>query len=75
MKCMYTILQEENSKLSCELQRAVDQSTNMCEKAIKLELKCEKLKTRLDKLKTDTQYVLYRGSDVKLSFKSMDCLV
>ncbi|XP_078326177.1 chromosome-associated kinesin KIF4-like isoform X2 [Crassostrea virginica] len=48
-------LEEENSKLSCELQRAVDQSTNMCEKAIKLELKCEKLKTRLDKLKTDTQ--------------------
>lgn len=49
------VLEEENNKLSCELQRAVDQSTNMCEKAIKLELRCEKLKTRLDKLKTDTK--------------------
>lgn len=52
---MHLLLKEENNKLSCELQRAVDQSTNMCEKAIKLELRCEKLKTRLDKLKTDTK--------------------
>ncbi|XP_048775989.2 chromosome-associated kinesin KIF4-like isoform X2 [Ostrea edulis] len=48
-------LEEENNKLSCELQRAVDQSTSMCEKAIRLELKCEKLKTKLDKLKSDTK--------------------
>lgn len=48
------MLEEENERLSSELQRAVDNSANLCEKVIKLDLKCERLKGRLDDLKKDT---------------------
>ena len=46
--------QEENVKLSEELQRAVDNSANLCEKVIKLDLKCDHLKNRLEDIKKDT---------------------
>jgi NifU-like protein involved in Fe-S cluster formation len=46
--------QEENVKLSEELQRAVDNSANLCEKVIKLDLKCERWKNRLEDIKKDT---------------------
>ena len=46
--------QEENVKLSEELQRAVENSANLCEKVIKLDLKCDRLKNRLEDIKKDT---------------------
>ncbi|XP_033743616.1 chromosome-associated kinesin KIF4A-like [Pecten maximus] len=60
------LLEAENGKLSTELTRAVDQSTNMCEKAIRMEMKCDKLKTRLQNLKKDT------GLDLEVLSSSID---
>ncbi|XP_060079609.1 chromosome-associated kinesin KIF4A-like [Ylistrum balloti] len=60
------VLEEENGKLSTELTRAVDQSTNMCEKAIRMEMKCDKLKARLQNLKKDT------GLDLEVLSSSID---
>ncbi|XP_063414423.1 chromosome-associated kinesin KIF4-like isoform X3 [Mytilus trossulus] len=59
-------LEEENEKLSDELQRAVDNSANLCEKVIKLDLKCERLKNRLDDFKKDT------GLDFNVLSSSLD---
>ncbi|KAK3099287.1 hypothetical protein FSP39_002071 [Pinctada imbricata] len=60
------LLEDENHKLSNELRRAVDQSTTMCEKNIRLEMKKDQLKQRLRDLKTDT------GVDFELLGTSMD---
>ncbi|KAJ8303169.1 hypothetical protein KUTeg_019565 [Tegillarca granosa] len=59
-------LEDENDKLSLELRKAVDQSTNMCEKAIRLEVKCDKLKQRFFELKQDT------GVDLEVLSSSLD---
>ncbi|OWF43762.1 chromosome-associated kinesin KIF4A-like [Mizuhopecten yessoensis] len=59
-------LEEENGKLATELTRAVDQSTNLCEKAIRMEMKCDKLKSRLQNLKKDT------GLDLEVLSSSVD---
>ncbi|XP_078607912.1 chromosome-associated kinesin KIF4A-like [Branchiostoma floridae x Branchiostoma japonicum] len=44
-------LEEENKKLTSELHSAVEQSTQMCEKAIMAEMVCDKLKTKVLELK------------------------
>ncbi|XP_066288584.1 chromosome-associated kinesin KIF4A-like [Branchiostoma lanceolatum] len=44
-------LEEENRKLTSELHSAVEQSTQMCEKAIMAEMVCDKLKTKVMELK------------------------
>ncbi|XP_070552718.1 chromosome-associated kinesin KIF4-like [Ptychodera flava] len=44
-------LEAENQKLSAELQASVDQTTQMCEKAIMLEVARDKLKQKLDDIK------------------------
>ncbi|XP_019629575.1 PREDICTED: chromosome-associated kinesin KIF4A-like [Branchiostoma belcheri] len=44
-------LEEENRKLTSELHSAVEQSTQMCEKAIMAEMVCDKLKTKVLELK------------------------
>ncbi|KAL5012399.1 hypothetical protein ScPMuIL_010950 [Solemya velum] len=60
------ILEEENTKLTVELQKAVDQSTALCENLIKLEMKCDRLKNRLEDLKKDT------GVDLEALSSSID---
>ena len=50
------MLEKENSELTKELERALDQNTRMCQNAIEQEAAYEKLKAKLQLLKQDTGY-------------------
>ncbi|KAJ8028309.1 Chromosome-associated kinesin KIF4 [Holothuria leucospilota] len=57
-------LEDENQKLSVELQASLDQTTQMCEKAILAEMNKDKLKQKLEQLraKTDLSISLFNTS-------------
>ncbi|KAL3880607.1 hypothetical protein ACJMK2_032834 [Sinanodonta woodiana] len=59
-------LEDENEKLTTELQRAIEQSTSLCEKIIRLEMKNERLKERMKEFHTNA------GIDLTMLSSSID---
>ena len=51
------LLQNENESLTKQLEASVDQAAGLCEKAIKLEMKCDRLKSRLHDFETGVGWV------------------
>ncbi|XP_070197100.1 chromosome-associated kinesin KIF4-like isoform X2 [Littorina saxatilis] len=60
------LLEKENTELSKELGRAIDQNTRMCQTVMQLEASRDKLKTKLRSFKQDT------GVDFELLSSSVD---
>ena len=50
------LLEKENTELTKELERAIDQNTRMCQTIIQLETSRDKLKTKFRTFKQDTGY-------------------
>ena len=49
-------LEKDNTELTKELERAIDQNTRMCQTVIQLETSRDKLKSKLRAFKQDTGY-------------------
>ncbi|XP_042881308.1 chromosome-associated kinesin KIF4-like isoform X2 [Penaeus japonicus] len=60
------LLQEENEKLSRALHSAIDENTNMAEKALLAEMARDRLKTKLEELRAQT------GNTVEVLNKTLD---
>ena len=61
------LLEKENTELTKELERAIDQNTRMCQTIIQLETSRDKLKTKFHAFKQDTGY------DFVLCLNQNDC--
>lgn len=62
----HKVLQDENEKLTTALQTALDENTNMAEKALLAEMARDRLKTKLEELKAQT------GNTVDALNKTLD---
>ena len=61
-------IQEENAGLAKDLQHSVDQAATMFEKAIKQEMKCEKLEACIKEYEDRIEYEIFLIWSVRVVF-------